>query len=548
MPKEQDNLEEKINFPEELVQEYKNKKRREKNQKRAVLISTFSVLLIAFIGISSGVLFSPKISADKIVKGLAINQNQIITGVPVKWTMYVKKEDIANGKYLAKLPKGAKDIKVTDLNAKNTASISLAIPKQQLSLEEKKALASIPQDNPKNSKGVMGISKYFCTGLIYFLQFMSADLGAAVDNVSQTITGGSTTDQNVVSTNDATYVDVSAPVTAPESAPAVDNSQASTDTTNSVDNSSSNVEDTATPTTDATVLAPTSNDNSTTDIIPPTTDTTPVADTPTPTNTDYVAIQYTTPAPQTTATVTDTGEQVIVSATNEDPATPLVDVLASTKIPKIFKVGEENKIKIKWKNNGNQNVTFQALDTDNDGYLDYVEWTVPHLSEQIFDIIFISKAFQLDNQQNIIADIYPQTQTKDGNYASLTDGQFIRVTFDQTLTNKNDNTIYARPHSAEGSAEQATIQVYPAYTDQNGNVTDGPLVATFPAIDHEATYKVLLTSLTNPTDLFDLKIVGNIDVDYIVDPSTPCTTSADCSDPTAYCDTFNGVCTDGSMG
>ncbi len=100
-----------------------------------------------------------------------------------------------------------------------------------------------------------------------------------------------------------------------------------------------------------------------------------------------------------------------ITASNE--AAPLVNVLASAKIPKIFKVGQEDKIQIKWKNNGNQDVTFNAYDTDNDGYLDYVEWTVPHLSDQVFDIIFISKAFQLNNRQNITNDIYSQVQVQD---------------------------------------------------------------------------------------------------------------------------------------
>jgi hypothetical protein len=89
-----------------------------------------------------------------------------------------------------------------------------------------------------------------------------------------------------------------------------------------------------------------------------------------------LAVQYETPPSEITVKekTTDTGKEVTVSAPNEDPDHPLVDVLASTKIPKIYKVGEEDKIHIKWKNNGNQDMTFHAYDKDNDGYLDYVEW------------------------------------------------------------------------------------------------------------------------------------------------------------------------------
>ena len=218
-------------------------------------------------------------------------------------------------------------------------------------------------------------------------------------------------------------------------------------------------------------------------------------------------------------TKTDTGKIVTVSATNEDPDHPLVDVLASTKIPKIYKVGEESKIHIKWKNNDNQDISFHAYDKDGDGYLDYVEWTVPHLSDQTFEIIFISKAFQLDSDQNIIADIYPETQAKDGDYASLSDGQYVRATFGQVLDKTKDTTIYARPTD---STQPATIEVYPVYTDADGNQTDGPLLATFPTIDHEGVYKILLKNLETPTDVFDLKIIGNVDIDWIVDPIFAC--------------------------
>jgi|GEM_PF-488332 len=206
----------------------------------------------------------------------------------------------------------------------------------------------------------------------------------------------------------------------------------------------------------------------------------------------------------------------------------LTDVLASTSIPEIYKVGEESKIKIKWKNNGNQDVSFHADDTNDDGYLDYIEWTIPHLSTQVFEIIFISKAFELDENQNIVADIYDTVATQDGNYATVPQGNYVRVTFDKTLTRSNDITIYARPAVIPAQAE---IQVYPVYDDGNGNLTEGPKLETvsdgvnpdFNNIDHDGKYRVLLTNLATPTDMFDLRISGNpssagLDIDYIVDP------------------------------
>ena len=189
---------------------------------------------------------------------------------------------------------------------------------------------------------------------------------------------------------------------------------------------------------------------------------------------------------------------------------PLTDVLAFTNIPEIYKVGQENKIKIKWKNNNDQNVAFHAYDTDNNGKLDYVEWTVPHLSEQIFEIIFISKAFKLDQNREIIEDIYDQVSAQDNIWATIENNYYVRVTFQQILINQNDITLYARPINP---GESVRVEVYPENSDQ--------LITTFNNIDQEKTYKVYLTNLQTPTDVFDLKIIGALDIDYIVDPAPP---------------------------
>jgi hypothetical protein len=215
---------------------------------------------------------------------------------------------------------------------------------------------------------------------------------------------------------------------------------------------------------------------------------------------------------------TNTGKLVTVSSPDENPETPLVDVLASATIPEIYKVGEENKIHIKWKSEGDQEMSFHAFDTDLNGYLDYVEWTIPHLSTQVFEIIFISKAFQLDENQNIIADIYDTVKTQDENYATISDGQYVRVAFEKILSEKNDITLFARSTDYELPTTNS-IEVYPVYADENGNVANGPLVAVFENISEAQTYKVLLTDLESPTDLFDLKVIGSVDFDYIVDPT-----------------------------
>ena len=222
------------------------------------------------------------------------------------------------------------------------------------------------------------------------------------------------------------------------------------------------------------------------------------------TTTDLVVVEYETPAPTIAEATTDTGK--VVSISSVEGEVPITDVLAFTNIPEIYKVGQEDKIKIKWSNNGDQNVTFKAYDLNDNGKLDYVEWTVPHLSTQIFEIIFISKAFQLDANKEIISDIYDTVKTQDDTWAPISDGQYVRVTFENILTNNNDITLYARP----AGATPVTIEAYTTDTNQ--------LVATFD-ITEQGLYKELIPDLQSPTDLFDLKIVGEVEIDYVVDPT-----------------------------
>lgn len=166
---------------------------------------------------------------------------------------------------------------------------------------------------------------------------------------------------------------------------------------------------------------------------------------------------------------TDNGKVVVVSSTPEqDAVAPMVDIPVLTEIPEIFRVGQEDQIKIKWVNNENQEMQFLAYDNDNDGLIDHVGWTVPHLSVQTFEIIFISKALQLDSDKNTIADIYDLVSAKDQNYAHLIDGQYVRVTFEKLLDSTKDITLYAKGTDENPSA---FIEVY---------TTDGTLLGSVP--------------------------------------------------------------------
>jgi len=215
-------------------------------------------------------------------------------------------------------------------------------------------------------------------------------------------------------------------------------------------------------------------------------------------------IAYETEAPQVVEKDTGYGKEVKVSAPDELGYT---NVLSFAEIPEVYSVGQEDKIKIYWEENATY-VDFNAQDIDADGMLDYVGWVVPHLSEQTFRIILITKAQHLDENRVFIEDIYEFVKERDNNWTEqIPVGHYLRVTFEEALTSQNDITLYAR------SAEGASIEVY----EIDGN----EIVAAFDSITSDMEYKEFLVGLVGTQDTFDLKILNNpVQFDYIVDPDT----------------------------
>ena len=212
------------------------------------------------------------------------------------------------------------------------------------------------------------------------------------------------------------------------------------------------------------------------------------------------------PEPIILEKLTINGKLITVSSPTGVEEGEFLDVPVRIGIPEIFKVGEESKIKIQWKNNDNQNMDFQVVDEDDNGYLDHVEWIVPHLSTQTFEIIFISSALRLDAEKNILEDIYDLVKFQDQIFAEMLNGQYVRVTFEHSLDNGNDITLYAKPTTV---GQSVTVEVY---------TVDGQLLTTFPLIENKGKYKIILSGLSAPTDVFDLKIIGDLSIDQIIDP------------------------------
>jgi len=201
--------------------------------------------------------------------------------------------------------------------------------------------------------------------------------------------------------------------------------------------------------------------------------------------------------------ISENRKEVIISSPEDVHYT---NILSYTSISEKLIVGQENLIKIYWKEN-NTYLDFNVSDTNGNGFLDYIEWIIPHLSNQTFEIILITKAEHLDSDRNFISNIYPEVKELDDIWSeTISSDEYLRVTFEVSLDNTRDITIFPRIVSGN-----PIIEVYEK--DEN------ELIATFENIISNKYNKVYLTNLQYLQDTFDLKIRGgSLEFDYIVDP------------------------------
>jgi len=142
----------------------------------------------------------------------------------------------------------------------------------------------------------------------------------------------------------------------------------------------------------------------------------------------------------------------------------------------------------------------------------YITWIIPNLDYQTYELIIeILSAEHFYANGTFISDIYEEVKKKDDNWSEVISGpsskddsggsEYVRVIFEENLTNEKDLTVYAR-------GENASIEVY------LGNET----IAVIENISEEGWYKTYLTNMTGEYDTFDLRVNGAVEFDYIVDP------------------------------
>jgi len=553
-------------------------------------ISIFTGGLFTIIEMTGITNFFKSSDPYEIVKNANITQATAIPGQPIKWTVTIDSNTIALGQHLVEIPKSAQDVKIRNIKQTDTQSLSSNTLLDTSDSIDRKVLSELARQNA-SSRASLNLHKLinkqayekskqaivkkdgdtfglFARAKQFFAQagsILTANAEDGVNAIEKAISENNpdlskgvividvSSQANflqeevpaenitpVVENTNKTPIDSGSLIsdsefnTEHETATSTSSNTASTTVietgTNIPDNSSGSSQGSSSPST-----ASSSNPSAKTNTVSTTT--------PDALTVSEIVVEYETPAPIIAEAPTQKGKIVTVSdAVSAVEGQHTTNVLAFTNIPEIYKVGQEEKIKINWLNNDNQPMPFIAYDLDENGMLDYIEWTVPHLSTQTFEIIFISKALELDENKEIMGDIFDEVREQDGIWVTVSDRHAVRATFEKFLTNKNDVTLYARPTNPETSV---TIKVYPVYDGIRG---DTP-VALFNPITREGMYRVLLTNLMQSTDVFDIQVTGSTDIDYIVDP-TPVTITDSFTDSSKIAsmlnvtlDTINGQVT-----
>jgi surface protein/parallel beta-helix repeat protein len=135
--------------------------------------------------------------------------------------------------------------------------------------------------------------------------------------------------------------------------------------------------------------------------------------------------------------------------------------------------------------------------------------TIQQIGNEGGNIYIITKAEHLDKNRNSISDIYEKVKKLDDIWSeTISDEDYVRVTFEKNLTSKNDITLYSKIISGN-----PRIEIYEKDKTKK--------IAEFTNLNSNEYNKVLLTNFIGEQDTFDLKIIGgSVKFDYIVDPGT----------------------------
>src|SRR3989344_5244673 len=219
---------------------------------------------------------------------------------------------------------------------------------------------------------------------------------------------------------------------------------------------------------------------------------------------DELEIEYTLPGPSVIEETISSGKKITVYSELN-----YTDILSYMTIEETLL---ENVKLYHVTSDGMELVDAVFLDTNDNNLIDYIEWNIPHLSNQTYEaIIEISNAIHLDSNRDPINNIYDEVKTLDNVWSEkINTNEFVRINFTTKLDNTRDITAYVRKNDS--------YDAYLEFYTYNSSIA----FAQSSLINEEGYYKTLLTNLTGLHSEFDIKIVSSqntfLEFNYIVDP------------------------------
>src|SRR3989339_84404 len=214
-------------------------------------------------------------------------------------------------------------------------------------------------------------------------------------------------------------------------------------------------------------------------------------------------MEYETPGPVAIEDKTDFGKRIVITS-----EVHYENILAYTYLEN---EAVQEEIRLYRTTNGSRElINVKSYDKNNNGLIDYIEWTVPHLSEQTYELIIeINQAEHLDSDRNFISEIYDKVKELDNIWSEeINEGDYVRIVFETPLNNTRDITIYSRAVSGNPK-----VEVY--------EMNENKLIAEFSSINSNEYNKIYLTNLVGQQDTFDLRVIGgSVEFDHIIDPTT----------------------------
>jgi hypothetical protein len=165
---------------------------------------------------------------------------------------------------------------------------------------------------------------------------------------------------------------------------------------------------------------------------------------------DEALVEFQTPGPSSEERIIPDGKRIIISAADELNYT---DILAYTELNNSVSLNNKGSIKFYHVVEGKRVAEdFDAYDLDEDGNIDYIEWIVPHLSEQVYEII-------LDFDTSIVAWYQAENNAIDssgnGNDGTLYGGSY-------------DTGVVGQAFSFDGDEDYVEIPASPTFNYPDG--------------------------------------------------------------------------------